>query len=256
VAGLVTAAKESLMTFLSFYNANNTAIGVLATKFEQCHQCAVAVYGCMKSCYRDNKGFGTSIRRLPKKDFNPSTTYLRMNAMIDLWGKLPNLPSTNAPFTAGALTKTQFADLAAELDAKIRAVRSADTDVTQDLKRFNEQNETWDRFVSAALQQGRIPIDPATQLPGPAQIGVAESQAEGAVHLKFSAEHATTFKVIHKGPGQTEFAEVADVLLPGEYVQLGLPGGWHEYKIVGVNSRGAGPESNSVSLQVAEAQAA
>lgn len=115
-----------------------------------------------------------------------------------------------------------------------------------------------DRFVTAALTQGRvlygpdtperavldgIPTAPSTQPPDQADIDLAESPDDGTVRLEFSAEHAASFKVFHKGPGDAVFTEVADVLLPGEYSAVGLSAGSHDYKIVGVNSRGEDPAS-------------
>jgi hypothetical protein len=94
-------------------------------------------------------------------------------------------------------------------------------------------------------------VAPATQPPEPAEITSAESPAAGAAQLAFDAKHATSFKVWHKGPGEKEFKEVADVLSPGEYSATGLPAGAHEYFVEGVNSRGTGEASAVVTINVA-----
>jgi hypothetical protein len=268
IAQLVTGAAQSLQQFLAKYNANNAAAGVLAEKHQKCHDASVGVYACMKSCFRNDSGASASIRRQPKAGYNAQTTLTRMNALVDVWGTLPNVPATGAPFVSGELTCQAFADMATDLGAKMRAQRVADAQFAKDLRRFTEQNETWDAFVTAALVQGRsvygegtpdravidrIPTQLATQLPGQTSISQAESPGNGAVHLVFTAEHATSFKVLHQGPEDEQFAQVADVLKPGEYTATGLPSGAHQYKVVGVNSRGEGPPSEVVTLNVAVA---
>ena len=126
-------------------------------------------------------------------------------------------------------------------------------------------------FITAALVQGRaqfapgtperalieaVPTEPSTQRPGQAQFSVSESQAEGAVRLEFDADRATSFQVWHKGPGEAQFAQVGDSIRPGNYTAFGLAAGQHDYKIVGVNSRGEGAASEPVSMSVAQAAAA
>ena len=85
---------------------------------------------------------------------------------------------------------------------------------------------------------------------------MSASQAEGAVRLEFDADHATSFQVWHKGPGEAQFAQVGDSIRPGNYTAFGLAAGQHEYQIVGVNSRGESPASEPASLSVAQAAAA
>ncbi len=77
-----------------------------------------------------------------------------------------------------------------------------------------------------------------------------ESQAEGAVHLWYGAEGATSFQVWHRGPGEPVFTQV-DTTVTGEYVVFGLVGGMHAYKAVGVNAAGAGPASEPLAIDVA-----
>ena len=93
-------------------------------------------------------------------------------------------------------------------------------------------------------------------VPGQAQIGLAESPAEGAVHLAFDAEGATGFHVLHKGPGAAAFALVANLAGANEYSAGGLPAGVHEYKVRGLNAQGMGAESEPVSLEIEAAQVA
>lgn len=119
-------------------------------------------------------------------------------------------------------------------------------------------------FVSAANDGGESSLSdalvatvtaPSGSVPAQAFIGLSESQAEGAVHLGFEAEGATSFQVWHKGPGDAQFT-LADTVATGDYVKFGLAEGAHEYKVVGVNATGNGPASDVVSVEVAEAVAA
>jgi hypothetical protein len=113
-------------------------------------------------------------------------------------------------------------------------------------------------LVTAALVQGRsiykegtterayieaIPSEPSSQAPAQAVITEIESVTPGTVHLEFTADHATSFSVWHKGPGGAQFVKVGETLLPGEFVASGLAAGEHAYQAVGQNSRGDGPAS-------------
>ena len=89
-----------------------------------------------------------------------------------------------------------------------------------------------------------IPTTPAQQAPAKAVIAVATSPAAGEAHLEFSATHATSYDVLHKGPGDADFAVVADDIIQTVYNATGLAAGAHEYKVLGRNSRGTGPESD------------
>lgn len=124
VAAQVTAARASLVAFLAKYNASNTANGALDEAAQKCHKHAVAAYGCMKSCYRDDKAVSASIRRLPKQDYNAQTACIRLAALIDIWGTLPDLPSTGEPFTVGDLTKIELQDECNALETKLRAAHA------------------------------------------------------------------------------------------------------------------------------------
>jgi hypothetical protein len=271
VAQLGTGADASLKQLLRKYNESNTANAGLQKSYAASHEACVSVYACMKSCYRKDTVSSATIQRLPKHDTNPEKTCTRMKAIADYWPTLPKVPGTNAPFAVGDITQDAFDRMCDDLDKKLRNARMAETALTGDLKRFTEQNAEWDNFINHALVQGRaqfkegtaaraiidrIPTTPATQEPDQAQVTAATNPANGAVRLEFSANHATSFKVLHKGPNDPEFSEVADVLLPGVYEAAGLAAGAHAYKIAGVNSRGSGPESAVASVIVSAAAAA
>jgi len=91
--------------------------------------------------------------------------------------------------------------------------------------------------------RAQIPVSPAAQAPAQAVISVATSPAAGAVHLEYDAEHATSWDVLHKGPGDPAFTNVATDALVKVYDATGLPAGAHDYKVVGRNSKDDGPAS-------------
>jgi hypothetical protein len=263
--------SQAFTDLLGKFNAMNVTAGLMRATFDAMHDACVAVYGCMKSHYRKDPDQTRAIRSLPKDDRSPERTLARMKALVSLWGTLPPVPGTNLPFTVGEITAASFGSMASDFDAKVNSARLAESQYVGRLAQFHEQLAGWNNFVSAAATQGRalyrpgtaerayidrIPTEPATQEPEQAVITLAESPAPGVARLRFEAEHATSFKVRHKGPGEPAFTEVADVLLPGEYAATGLAEGTHEYEVVPVNSRGQGPASAVASIPVAAALAA
>ena len=88
-----------------------------------------------------------------------------------------------------------------------------------------------------------IPTAPATQSPGQAVITSASSPAAGAVHFDYDAPHGTSWDVFRKGPGDAAFVKVASDVIVKSYDATGLAAGDYEFKVVGRNSKGDGPES-------------
>lgn len=239
------------------------------------HAACVMVYACMKSCYRTIKKCVACITRLPKSDHSPAQTLKRMEAIAKRWNKLPNLPGGTAPLAAaGTVTKAGFTTLTNALRTAISNevdAEQTEVDAAQEMRALDAVASS---FINAALVQGRaiyptgtparaiidhIPTEPSTQLPGEINFLTAESHAPGTATLQFESEHATSAKVLHKGPGDTALTEVATVLMPGgtgEYQVTGLVGGIHEYQVVPINSRGEGPASAVQSFEVAEEEVA
>jgi len=98
---------------------------------------------------------------------------------------------------------------------------------------------------------GTIPTGPSWQSPAKAVITAATSPGVGAVHLEFSATHATSYDVLHEGPGDPAFTLVADDIIVTTYNATGLVAGAHECKVLGRNSRGTGPESDVSGVNLA-----
>ncbi len=271
IADQPALATQAFTDLLTKFNAVNLSDGAMRTAHAAGHDAAVAVYACMKSCYRKDPGCAKGIRTLPKGDKTPEKTFARMKALATLWDSLPNLPVINTPLEVGEITAGVLGSMASDLDGKLNTAKVTSSQYSSAVAVFQGKLAAWDNFVSAAAIQGRvlykpgtaerahidrIPTAPATQPPAQTEFTKAENPAAGIVQLEFNAAHATSFKVFHKGPGEAAFAEVADILLPGQYTATGLAAGAHEYKVAGVNSRGTGPESSVASVNVAQAAAA
>lgn len=247
------------------YNAYNSAIGALNAEVDSSHDASVMVYACMKSCYRTDPTCSAAIVRLPKQDRSGESTLRRMRGIMACWSTLPNVPGTTQPFAVGPWTQAAFGTKSSTLESKLMAADLARSVYSGAIATLNQKDDAWNNLVTAALIQGRamypegtperayidrIPTEPSQQDPEQAVITLAASPAVGAVHLEFTAGRATSYEVWHKGPGQPVFEKVADVLAPGIYDATGVSGGPNQYQIVGENSRGTGPASTPVTVQV------
>lgn len=246
--------------------ANSVAQGALRALGEKCHEACVSIYASMKSCYRRDAVSSAAIRRVPTEDKTPEKTLARMRVLHALWGLLPNAPGTEGPLVVGGWTRELFEAARQELDAAITTATVARLQHAMEQASYMRLNDGLENFINAALVQGRalfkpgtverkwidrVPTEPGTQKPKPPDITRAFSPEPGAVRLEFEAEHATSFKVLYKGPDDAEFQEVAEVLKPGVYMTSGLGPGTHQFQIVPVNSRGPGEPGEIMSIQVA-----
>lgn len=269
--GLPALCEQAYSTLLTPFNQAQVAGSTMRSAWLAGHEASVSVYACMKSCYRQAVSQAGAIRSLPKRDTTPDRTLVRMRSITDLWVTLPHVPGTNQPLVVGELTAGAFGSLTTDFSAKLSAAKVKESIYAGALALFHEKLRAWNRLVSAAATQGRslykpgtpqrayidrIPTSPSTHQPETPLVTMAVSPYAGAVHLAFTALHATSYQVWHKGPGEPVFTQVADVLEPGEYVHTGLPAGLHEYKVVGENSSGTGPACAPVSIAVAAEQVA
>lgn len=249
--------------------ALNLARGELAEKQDDAHQTAIGVYGVMKTRYRKDPGSLDAINNLPTKDQTVEETRVRMEMMTALWSQLPNDPFAvpPGPFVAWAAMNQ------AAFDAKLATMKTAQAALVAAVGDFemaegdlHAKDAHMADLAVAGLEEGRsqfavgtperevidaIPIEPATQEPNQAVISVATSPAAGQAHLEFDALHATSFDVLHKGPGDIDFTTVADDAIEKVYNATGLAAGNHEYKVIGQNSRGNGLESAVAPINVA-----
>jgi hypothetical protein len=256
----------------SFQNkstALDLARGEMYEKMQDAHQTAIGVYGVMKTRYRTDPGSFAAINKLPTQDQTVEQTRLRLETMSSLWVQLPNDPYAVPPGPLVAwpgMTKVAF-------DLKLTTLKTAHAtfvtaveDFEMDQGDLHAKDAHLADVAVAALAEGRaqfavgtpqrevidsIPTEPASQAPNQAVISVATSPAAGQAHLEFDALHATSFDVLHKGPGDTDFTTVANDIIEKIYNASGLAPGNHDYKVIGQNSRGNGPESTVSNIAVA-----
>lgn len=262
------AGATTRTTFQQKTGARDLARGEMREKADDGHQAVVGVYGVMKSRYRKDPGSSEAIGNLPTQDRTVPETVLRMEALSTLWGQLPNDPFSNPPgplMAWGGMDKAAF-------DAKLATAKSAQAAfVTADEAYQKSQGDLHAKdaemadLATAALSEGRaqfevgtsereaidsIPTIPASQPPAQAVVSAATSPGAGQVHLEYSADHASSYSVFQKTPGATDFAVVADDVIVTVYDSSALAAGSYDFKVVGHNSRGDGPESTVSSVAV------
>ena len=245
------------------------ARGEMHEKQEEAHQAAIGVYGVMKTRYRKDPGSLEAINTLPTGDQTIEQTRQRMDAMKALWAVLPNDPYAvpAGPFVAWVgMNLAAFVAKSTTMTTAQAAFVTAFEDFQMAEGDLHVKDAHLAEVAVSALEEGRsqfplgsperevidsIPNTPASQEPNQAVITVATSPAAGQAHLEFHALHGTSFDVLHKGPGETEFTTVADDIIEQVYNASGLAAGNHEYKVIGQNSRGNGPESEISIVAVA-----
>lgn len=255
--------------YLSKRAALSLARGELHERQEAGHQAAIGVYGVMKTRYRKDSGSLEAISLLPTKDQTFDQTRARMDAMKALWALLPNDPYAMppGPFVAWAgMDQAAFTTILTAMTAAHAAFVVAFESFQKSEGDLHTKDAHLADIAVASLEEGRaqfptgtsqrsiidsIPTLPAQQAPNQAEITTAESPAPGQAQLIFAALHATSYDVLHKGPGETEFTTVADDIIELVFDASGLAAGTHEYKVIGQNSRGNGPESAVASITVA-----
>ena len=256
----IAGAKTTRTDFLSAKTDFDLAMGGRNSAHANLHDACVSVYGIMKTRFRKDVVSSEVISKLPTVDKTPAETARRGQSISVLWGKLPNPPGSATAFKAwDTMDKTAFDLLVTALDTKLDTFTNETDDYEEAQGNLHKKDAEMTDFISAALAQGRhqfaegtpqrevidhIPTTPAQQAPAKAVIAVATSPAAGEAHLEFSANHATSYDVLHKGPADADFAVVADDIIQTVYNATGLAAGAHEYKVLGRNSRGTGPESD------------
>ncbi len=87
-------------------------------------------------------------------------------------------------------------------------------------------------------------------VPEQADITDITTPGPGQVHFHYDALNAEVFDVFHKAPAAVEFLKVAEDVEAKVYQASGLVVGAHEFKVVGRNDAGDGPESAVAVVQV------
>ena len=235
------------------------------------HGYCVDAYANMRSVYRRDVAHLRGIRRIPKRDQTPAQTLTRGDLTAQVWAQLPNMPGTANPFKVGSLTLTILNTAVADLKTKVETAEGADSTYQVGLANLMNMQLELGNFASAAVAQGRsqyaegtaarvwidaIPLEPSTVPPAQAVITEATNPEPGVSRLVFDAEHATSFIVKRKGPGQVDYEVVADDFTDEVFEEDELAPGVYEYIVIGHNSRGDGPPSVPAQVTIAIAAAA
>ena len=247
---LIDAVVTSQTTFLNKSTTLDLARGELQESIDALHVACTQVYPIMKVVYRADAGTLQAINRLPVSDRTFRETLVRGDAINALWTQLPNPPGSATAFKAWDTM---------DLVAFVALITTAKT-------KQNEKTEAREDFVTTAMIIGRaqflpgtperevidaIPTEPSQPSAGQAEITVATSAAPGLVHLEFVCNNATKFDVLRKGPGEADFSVVATDLVANVYDASVSPAGAYQFKVVGKNSQGSGPESDIATVVVA-----
>ena len=267
VQTLIDTVVSAQTTFLTKNATLDLARGELAESVDTLHLACTQVYPIMKVRYRTDPGSLLAINRLPVQDRTPRETLTRGDSMSALWGQLPNPPGSATPFKAwDTMDKAAFDALLTPARTKVNGLAAVDQDYQVAQGDLHEQAERLEDFVTSAMITGRaqfppgtperevidaIPSEPAQQPPDQTTISVATSPAAGAVHLEFAAAGATQFDVLQKGPADADFSVVANDIIETTYDATGLAAGSYDFKVIGRNSQGPGPESAVASVAVA-----
>jgi hypothetical protein len=272
---MIDTARAARTTYGTRKAEMDLARGEFIESVDAGHVVCIQVYPIMVSRFRNDAGSLSAIKKLPVADQTPAQTIDRMKDISTLWGKLPNPPGSATPFKAWeTMDKAAFdAYLTAIIGSPgppvilgtQAAVPLADQAFELAEGELNRQKGVMEEFTTAALIQGRaqyrpgtperdvidaIPMEPSQQAPGKAVISAATSPGAGQAHLEFDAPHSTSWDVYRKGPGEADFAKVADDIITKFYDATGLAAGAHDFKVVGRNSKGDGPESDVSTVNV------
>jgi len=266
VQTLIDNVVTAQTVFVTKSTTLDLARGELQEAIDALHVACTQVYPIMKVVYRTDAGSLQAISRLPVVDRTSRETLARGDAISALWAQLPNPPSSATPFKAwDMMDMAAFNVLVTTGKTKHSGMAAVDQDSQIAQGDLHEKTEILEDFVTAAMIIGRaqflpgtperevidsIPTEPAQQAPAQAVISVATSPAAGAAHLEYDADRATSFDVLQMGPGDPKFSIVEADSIADVYDATGLAAGNYDFKIVGRNSQGAGPESAVSSVVV------
>ena len=195
--------------------------------------------------------------------------------LVALWTDVnayrAGLSPAQPPLEVGGYTVSGFqsslgnhAQFLQEVETKNSAFGKKKSQLLTAVTRVDVNNKRWYKawqgeFVAgsperAALSQ--IDTGPSQTLPGQGVFLVVQSLPDLTVKLNFDAPRATSFTLLHKGPGAAAFAVLADGLTLKSFEHATGELGEHQYKLVPHNASGNGAESVVLKVQGAQQQAA
>ena len=225
------------------------------------HDVAVDFLAQARSVYRKNPAVQEQLGRLLVDDKTFQQSITRGDQTSALWATLPQVGTPPAAFAVrrseGDVSKAQFDTLLTNARAADVALPGIEQDFQKAEADLHVKHDTLDDFVTAALAQGRsqfaegsaerevidaIPTEPAQNPPGQAVITSHVLVDATHVKLTFDAPDATSFDVLYQSPAEEPFQAVAEDIIEKEFTASVITGD-NNFKVVGRNSRGTGPES-------------
>ena len=182
-------------------------------------------------------------------------------------GLSPALP----PLEVGGYTVTGFqsslgnhAQFLAEVETKQSVYMRKKNTLQTAASKVDGNNKRWYKAWQGEFAAGsperaalsQIDTGPSQTLPGQGVFLVVQSLPDLTVKLNFDAPRATSFTLLHKGPGAAAFAVLADGLTLKSFEHATGELGEHQYKLVPHNASGNGAESVVLTVQVAQQAAA
>ena len=161
-------------------------------------------------------------------------------------------------------TLGNLAQLITETSKKQSTVNDKKNTLREMSQRVDRNNKRWYKSWYGQFARGTaarnaltmIDTGPTQTLPGQGVFLGWELLPDGSVKLSLDAARATNFKLLHKGPDDADFAVLAENLTEKTFTHLALALGGHTYKVVGINSAGAGVESLPFIITVVQQAAA
>lgn len=260
----------------SYITGKVTLDGARATRrlsISKLHDACVAFLQQARVTFRKDVNVMERLDRLPTEDHSFQETLTRADNTLALWAQLPKIGTppesfqvtqVDAPLTTAGLTA-----LRAAAEAANEAIPMIDQEFQKaEADLHDKEAELKDR-VNAALALGRsqfpegtpergiiaaIPTESPRNLPGKATISSATQNAPGTVTLVYECAGATSYDVFIKRPGFSEFELLAEDVITPKYEagSLDLPAEPTPYLfyVRGRNSRGIGPDSDTVSVEL------
>ena len=159
---LLGTREQPRKEYLAKHTALTTARGEVHEAQATGHKTAVAVYGLMKSIYRNLPAMLESIQRVPVDDRTPDETLTRLGKLSEMWATLPNMPGNNKPFVAGKITKDDVDEEHDDLEAKLKTLSRCDQEFQTVAGVLNDLDAKHVDFIGGALAQGRKQFEPGT----------------------------------------------------------------------------------------------
>jgi hypothetical protein len=200
--------------------------------------------------------------------YNSRPAIYRVGCLVrDAWRESDQtwVPEPGLTFASFSALVADALNKQATHQAKLNQWRKAAGDLSVRARACEQDCINWYRDAttrfsaeSAEGQMVRSTVPTTTRPVEPVgQAVISNLQVSGGdIQFDCTATHATRFTYFHRPPGVPNYF-VLSADTPASHVSLqNQPPGEHFFKAVGSNSRGSGPESESVSVTLAQAQAA